>query len=480
MVGTETSAATPGERALWELSVRELADGLRAGEFTAQEVTEAHLARISACQPKVNALSAVWADEALAQARQADRDLREGHAPGALHGVPFTVKANIDRQGAATTHGVAALLGATAAADAPSVASLIRAGAIPLAQSNMPDFAFRWHTESSAHGVTVNPWNPAVTAGGSSGGGAVACATGMAPFGLGNDTGGSLRQPAQCCGIAGLRPTNGRVADAAAATPTPGLHALTAQGVLARNAADLAIIFPHLLGPDPRDPFYAPVAFGAGGPAQRRFCVYAGSAPLDPAVAASLERSASALADAGYERVDAVPPRPGTAAGLWMDIIGTDLRFGWDRLSPVLGSPTLKFLDAFLALTTALDIDGLLMANTERYALAREWSVFMHDIPLVVTPVSSQQPFAVGYDADPANLQSLLGHLECLVAVNLLGLPAAVVGTGFAGGLPQSVQLIGPRYREDLCLAAAAVVEQAGASACDPRRPPLTTPHAVG
>jgi amidase len=150
-VGTETSAVTPGERALWELSVRELADGLRASDFTAQEVTQAHLARISACQPQVNALSAVWADAALAQARQADRDLRDGRAAGPLHGVPFTVKANIDRQGAATTHGVAALRKATAAADAPSVASLIAAGAIPLAQSNMPDFAFRWHTDSSAH-----------------------------------------------------------------------------------------------------------------------------------------------------------------------------------------------------------------------------------------------------------------------------------------------------------------------------------------
>ncbi len=479
MAGTETSVATRGERALWELSARELAGGLQAGDFSAREVTEAHLARISACQPKVNALSAVWADAALAQARQADLGLRDGRA-GALHGLPFTVKANIDRQGAATTHGVAALLGATATADAPSVASLIRAGAIPLAQSNMPDFAFRWHTDSSAHGVTVNPWNPAVTAGGSSGGAAVACATGMAPFGLGNDTGGSLRQPAQCCGIAGLRPTNGRVAHAAAVAPTPGLHALTAQGILARNAVDLAFIFPYLLGADPRDPFHAPVAFAFAGPTPRRFCVYPGSAPLDPAVAASLERSARALADAGYERVDAVPPRPTTAAALWMDIIGADLRYGWDRLSPVLGAPALKFLDAFMALTTAPGIDGLLTANTERYALAREWSVFMHDIPLVVTPVSSQQPFAVGFDADPANIQALLGQLECLVAVNLLGLPAAVVGTGFDGGLPQSVQLIGPRYREDLCLAAAVVVEDACASACDPRRPPLTAPHAAG
>jgi amidase len=477
MVGTETSAVTPDERVLWELSVRELADGLRARQFSAQEVTEAHLARISACQPEVNALSAVWTDAALTRARQLDRDLRDGRAAGALHGVPFTVKANIDRRGAATTHGVAALRDATAAADAPSVAALIAAGAIPLAQSNMPDFAFRWHTDSSAHGVTVNPWNPSVTAGGSSGGGAVACATGMAPFGLGNDTGGSLRQPAQCCGIAGLRPTTGRIADAAATSPTPGLHALTAQGILARNVADLAAVFPHLLGGDPRDPFFAPVTFGAGGSAPRRFCVYRGIEPLDPAVAASLERCASALAGAGYERVDAEPPRVATAAELWMDLIGADLRHQWSRLSPVLGPPTVSFLEPFLALTRALNVDQLLAANTERHALAREWSVFMYDVPLVVTPVSSQQPFAVGFDTDPANVQALLGHFECLVAVNLLGLPAAVIGTGFAGGLPQSVQLIGPRYREDLCLAAAALVEEACQSACDPRRPPVTAPR---
>jgi amidase len=474
MVGTETSAVTSGEGALWELSVREMADGLRAREFTAEEVTQAHLERIAACQPAVNALTAVWADAALARARELDRDLADGRPAGPLHGVPFTVKANIDRQGAATTHGVAALREATAAADAPAVAALVSAGAIPLAQSNMPDFAFRWHTDSSAHGVTVNPWNPAVTAGGSSGGAAVACATGMAPFGLGNDTGGSLRQPAQCCGIAGLRPTAGRIADAAATPPTPGLHALTAQGVLARSAADVAAVFPSLLTADPRDPFFAPVPFTADRPSSRRFCVYPGSAPLDPQVAASLERCASALAAAGYERVDAAPPRVATAAALWKAVIGADLRYQWSSLRPLLGAPTLSFLEAFLALSKSLDAGELLAANTERHALAREWSLFMHDVPLVVTPVSSQQPFAVGFDTEPANVQALLGDLECLVAVNLLGLPAAVAPTGFSGGLPQSVQLIGPRYREDLCLSAAVVTEVACGSACDPGRSPLT------
>jgi amidase len=476
MTGTETSAATSGNRALWEMSIRELADGLRAGEFTAQEVTEAHLDRIADCEPKVNALSEVWADAALAQAKQADADRRAGRAAGALLGVPFTVKANIDRQGAATTHGVAALAGNIAPADAPSVAALIRAGAIPLAQTNMPDFAVRWHTESSAHGITVNPWDPAVTTGGSSGGGAVACATGMAPFSLGTDTGGSLRQPAQCCGIASLRPTTGRVADAPALPLTPGLHTLTSQGPMARSVDDLAIVFPHLLGPDPRDPYHVPLGPGAGGPAPRRFCVYPGRAPLDPAIAASLDQAASALTDAGYERVDVTPPRPGTAVDLWMDIIGADLRFAWDQLSAVLGSPARELLHGFTALTRELDVNGLLAANTDRYTLAREWSVFMDDVPLVVTPVSSEQPFPVGYEADLDNLEQLLSHFECLVAVNPLGLPAAVVGTGFAAGRPQSVQLIGPRYRDELCLSAAALIENAYSSACDPRRPPLTAP----
>jgi amidase len=476
MVSTEMFRSSAARQALWELSVRDLVAGLRASDFSAEEVVGAHLARISECQPEVNALSEVWADSALSQARQADRDMRAGLPAGGLSGVPFTVKANIDRRGAPTTHGVAALRGAMASVDAPPVVSLVAAGAIPLAQSNMPDFAFRWHTESSAHGVTVNPWDRSVTPGGSSGGAAVACASGMAPFGLGNDTGGSLRQPAQCCGVASLRPTMGRVADAAITVPTPGLQAFTVPGVLARDIADVAAIFPHLLGSDARDPLCAPISFDGPNPVARRFCVYSGSAPLDPAVAASLERSAAALVDAEYERVDAVPPDPCAAAELWTDIIGADLRHQWSQLSSLLGPPTLAFLEAFLALRTPLDVDGLLAAYTKRYALAREWSLFMRDVPLVLTPVSSRQAFPVGFDVEQHTVGGLLRDLECLVAVNLLGLPAAVCGTGLANGLPQAVQIIGPRYREDVCLVAGVLIEQRCGGACDPARPPLTAP----
>ncbi|HEY4458087.1 MAG TPA: amidase family protein [Pseudonocardiaceae bacterium] len=476
MVTTEMSRSLGTRRALWELSVRDLLAGLRARDFSAEEVVEAHLARISECQPEVNALSEMWVDSALSQARQADHDLRAGLPIGGLHGVPFTVKANIDRRGAPTTHGVVALRGAVATADAPPVASLVAAGAIPLAQSNMPDFAFRWHTDSSAHGVTVNPWDPSVTPGGSSGGAAVACASGMVPFGLGNDTGGSLRQPAQCCGVASLRPTMGRVADAAVTVPTPGLQAFTVPGVLARDIADVAVVFPHLLGIDARDPLCAPMSFDTLNPVARRFSVHSGSAPLDPAVAASLARSAAALVDAGYERVDAMPPDPCAAAELWTDIICADLRHQWSQLSALLGPPTLAFLEAFLALRKPLDVDGLLAAYTKRYAVAREWSLFMREVPLVLTPVSSQQAFSVGFDVEQGRVAGLLRDLECLVAVNLLGLPAAVCGTGLADGLPQAVQIIGPRYREDVCLAAGEVIEQHCGGACDPTRPPLTAP----
>lgn len=130
----------------------------------------------------------------------------------------------------------------------------------------------------------------------------------------------------------------------------------------------------------------------------------------------------------------------------------------------------------FLAPRKPLDVDGRLAAYPKRYALAREWSLFMRDVPLVLTPVSSGPAFPVGFDVERGTIPGLLRDFECLVAVNPLGLPAAVCGTGLADGLPQVVQMIGPRYREDVCLAAGEVIEQRRSGACDPTRPPLTAP----
>jgi len=150
-------------------------------------------------------------DEAMAAAAAADQAIAAGHSLGRLHGVPFTVKENLDVQGSPTTAGVAALRDNVAAADAAVVARMRSAGAIPIARTSLPDFALRFHTDNALHGATVNPWNPTLTPGGSSGGEAVALATGMSPLGLGNDLAGSLRIPAQCTAVCGLKPSRGRV-----------------------------------------------------------------------------------------------------------------------------------------------------------------------------------------------------------------------------------------------------------------------------
>src|SRR5215471_9540710 len=190
---------------LWRMGAWELAERVRSREVSRREVVEAHLRRIEDVNPRVNAISVVLADEALAAAEDADR------GDGPLAGVPVTIKENIDVAGSATTFGIVPLREALAREDAPHIAELRAAGAIPIGRTNMPELGMRWHTASALHGLTRNPWSAGHTAGASSGGDAVAVATGMTPLGMGNDGAGSLRWPAQCCGVAALRPSLGRV-----------------------------------------------------------------------------------------------------------------------------------------------------------------------------------------------------------------------------------------------------------------------------
>ncbi|MFO1298376.1 MAG: amidase family protein [Rubrivivax sp.] len=199
---------------LWKLPALDLARHIAAKEVSCVEVVDAHLKRIDEVNPSLNAIVHVLRDEARAAARAADARVASGEPLPPLHGVPFTVKANIDIAGQPTTWGVVPLAHAVVPADAPVVERMRAAGAIPIGRTNLPDMALRVHTDSSLHGLTRNPWNPKRTCAGSSGGEAVALATGMSALGLGNDIGGSLRNPASACGIASIRPRS-------AVCPTP-------------------------------------------------------------------------------------------------------------------------------------------------------------------------------------------------------------------------------------------------------------------
>ena len=246
---------------LWQQSASELAAMIAGKEVSSVEVIDAHLSRIEQVNPHLNAITRVLADEARAGAKAADAALAAGDTLGPLHGVPFTVKQNIDLAGCATDNGVPAFAEAISAVDAPVVERMKAAGAIPIGRTNCPDMALRVHTDSSLHGLTRNPWDPTRTAGGSSGGEASALASGMSPIGLGNDIGGSLRNPASCCGIASLKPSAGRVPEFAYGPMADGpasFQLMPVEGPMARKVADVRLGLQILAGRDRRDPYSVP------------------------------------------------------------------------------------------------------------------------------------------------------------------------------------------------------------------------------
>src|SRR5690349_4938493 len=308
---------------IWQLPATELAQRIARRQLSSAEVVNAHLARIDAVNPALNAVVRVLGDQAREAADLADRRLAVGETVGPLHGVPFTVKENIDMAGLPTTWGVPILAEAVVPMDAPVVERMRAAGAIPIARTNLPDMALRVHTDSSLHGLTRNPWHPGRTAGGSSGGEAASLASGMSPIGLGNDIGGSLRNPANACGIASIRPSAGRVPDAGYVPTEDHLLAvqlMNVQGPMARRVGDVRLGLQILMGAHPRDPWSIDAPFD-GPPLAKPIRVAVLAEPsggsTHPAVAATVRRAAQALADAGYAVEEISPPRYADAINCW-------------------------------------------------------------------------------------------------------------------------------------------------------------------
>ena len=452
---------------LWRWDAVPLVAAIRTGKISSREVTQAVLGRLEAVNPKLNAVTVALAEQARAAADRADAAVRRGEPLGPLHGVPVTIKENADQQGEATANGVVAFKDLVAATDSPQVANWKRAGAVIVGRTNTPAFSLRWHTDNELRGRTFNPWARERTPGGSSGGAAAAVASGIAPLGHGNDLGGSVRYPAYCCGIAGIRPTLGRVPAYNATTVDErplGIQLMSVQGPLARRVADVRLGLAAMAARDARDPWWAPAPLD-GPPAARPIKVALTVDPaglgVHPDVAASVRRAGAALAGAGYAVEEVEPPDVAGVARCWTAIVMNETRH---VTQPVLrqhgGADLNRSLDFFLAATPDVDLAGYMKALGERTRHVRDWMLFLERHPLVVGPVSTEPPFEVGFDTTTAERAGeVFSAQRLLIAVNLLGLPAVAVPTGIAGGLPLGVQVIGSRYREDLCLDAAEVIE---------------------
>lgn len=451
---------------LWNLGAADLAVAIRRRETTSRDALESLLARVDAVNPRVNAISSVLADEARAGADAADAAVARGDALGPLHGVPFTVKVNVDVAGSATDSGMPAFAADVPAHDAPVVARLRAAGAIPFARTNMPDLGLRWHTESPLHGVTVNPWDSSVTPGGSSGGEAAAVATGMTPLGIGNDVGGSVRWPSQCCGGAALRPTQGRFPHHSSTLPMETPLAFTlflTDGPMARHVRDLRLALDAVAGQTPLDPWsIQPAPVPVRTPLRVAVTVDPGGLGCDPAIAGGVAKAADALRRAGCVVEEVEPPSLVEAHELWGALLGAETRVSILPLAEMMVSP--DAMTVIRDLTGAfpdLDLAGYMEGLARRTRIAREWAQFLDRYDVLLGPVCCRPPFPVGHDVAAGGMMDIMRHMRLVTACNLLGLPAAVVPVGISAGLPLSVQVIAGRHRDETSLAVAQLLEDA-------------------
>lgn len=453
--------------ALWRWNALDLARAIRDGEVSSREAVQSCLDRADAVNAAFNPLTETYAEQALRAADAADAAVRGKQALGALHGVPVTIKANADLAGTATTNGVTDYRDLIAQENNPAVGNWLRAGAIAIGRTNVPAFSWRWFSDNDLHGRTVNPFDVARTPGGSSGGAAVAAALGIGPLAHGSDQGGSIRYPAYCCGVAGLRPSQGRVpgynATQRSERPVASQMAAT-QGPLARTVADLRLGLAAMSGGDARDPWWvpAPLAF-PDLQGNRRVALFAGTAQhkADAAVADALQRAAGWLQDAGYIVEAAEPPKFDAAAALWLDVLMNEAAGSMQREIERAGDRAIQnAYRSMLAHTPRRDKDGFVQAMAMRTTILREWGRFFERYPVLLMPVSFALPFPVDRDQQGADVMAdILQAQSPLISTAILGLPGLSVPVGLAHGVPVGVQLVAGRFREDLCLAAGEVIE---------------------
>ena len=452
---------------IWQWDTATTAEQVTQGKVSAREVTEAHLARLDAANPSINAVTHDVREHALAAAAERDAAQAAGKPLGPLHGVPVTIKENIDVQGQPTPNGLPSLADTVAPANSPLVTHLQDAGAVVIGRTNTPELSYRWHTDNPLRGETKNPWSSERTAGGSSGGAAAAVASGIGTIAHGNDLGGSVRQPANCCGLVGLRPSLGRIAafnPSAPAERSLALQLMSVQGPLGRSVADVRLAFEIMAQPSADDPWHiaAPTSLASLATPIRVAATYGGPMiETDPAVKDAVDHAAAYLSDAGYQVEFVDPPALEEITHGWQAILATETKVTiFDEMQSKISDDLKRILSWMFTDEVLLDLAGYVHAYSKRASLVRSWTRFLHEQPLVLAPVSQLLPFAPNDDASSPERfgQIMAGHAP-LVAVNYLGLPSVAVPVDLHASGPVGVQLIGRPLREDVCLDAAQTIE---------------------
>ena len=451
-----------------DLDAVTLAASIRDGRIGPREAVAAALARIAA-RADSNAFITVCGESARAEAAQAEARLRDGGDLPPLLGVPFSVKDLTLTRGVRTTFGSRLFAEHVPSEDAVAVARMRAAGAILIGKTTTPAFGHKAFTEGDLFGRTLNPWNPAVTCGGSSGGAAVAVRLGMAPLALGSDGGGSIRIPASCCGVVGLKPTLGALPNLQA----PDLFGANSYvGPIARSVADVALAWRVLRGPDPRDPYgQSPLPSRPARPVAGLRVAWlptCGSPAVDKQVATLTAAAARRLAQLGAEV--------------------TEIRHDFAQLEPdflvMLESGLAARLAGFLP-ARADEMDASLLRSVElglthpatvlqRAAAARskafrrlQTEVFAR-FDLLLSPTLTAPPLPVGQD--PHGRVTIAGT-DCgtvrggwypfTFPLNLTGHPALSLPCGLTTeGLPVGLQIAAPWHEEETILGVAAALEQ--------------------
>jgi len=442
-------------------SARDIAQPIRAGRVSSESVVSACLKQIERVNHTLNAVVKLRAEEALADARRADDLVRRGGQLGPLHGVPMTIKDSFDTAGVVTTGGTKGRAAFVPAQDATVVARLKAAGAILLGKTNTPEFTLSIVTDNLVYGRTANPYDPGRSCGGSSGGAAAIVAAAGSPFDIGSDTGGSVRLPAHFCGIAGLKPTAGRVPRTGHIVSFGGiLDGWTQVGPLARYVSDLAWLFPILAGSDWRDPSIVDMPVRTMQEIDVRKLKVAvftdnGIDRVSPAVESAVHRAARALADAGVIVEEAKPAQIASTERVFTSVGFADGGAWVRRLVERAGtreiSDAIKGWVSEVKPVTAGDLTAAVEAMDQYRS---DLLSFMERYDAILCPVES-------YTALPDMKMLEREHATTYTfPFNVTGQPVVVVRADTSpDGMPVGVQIAARKWREDVALALAQRVE---------------------